>query len=91
MTLAACGTSGTIVEHRDFVSSEGMRATRAERDCFEETLDVPDKAALSRKENLRLWKQAAAMDARKTACGRKVLKKLDDVVDLHFGNAAAAK
>ena len=85
LTLTGCATSGA--SFRDLAPREALELTAAEKACFDETLPVPE-GDVGRRENMRLWGKARAMDLRKTACGREIVAKYGDLLDLYFAPKA---
>jgi hypothetical protein len=81
LTLTGCATSGS--EYRDLAPREALELTAKEKACFDVTLSVPDGDIGSR-ENLRLRLEARKMDLRKSACGREIIVKYGDLLDLYF-------
>jgi hypothetical protein len=85
LTLTGCATSGS--EYRDLAPREALELTAKEKACFDETLSVP-AGDIGRQENLRLHLEARKMDLRKSACGREIVAKYGDLLDLYFAKRA---
>jgi hypothetical protein len=83
LTLASCGSSGAIPTKPDL--RETFRLPGQLETCFDEKLKVPE-GQLGRVGNMKLHKEAAAMDGRKSACGRNMITRYNAVVDFAVSN-----
>lgn len=83
LTLTGCATSGSF---RDLAPREALELTASEKACFDETLAVP-QGDIGRRDNMRLWVEARKMDLRKSACGREIVSRYGDLLDLYFAKA----